>query len=156
MLRKLSPSELHTCIQKLGITPDSFLWWLVVAKKLYVRHGMQLIKKEAREAISTINPELATIIELLHALGYKTAESIGGLIREVARHEDFFICRVDASQDIDEQTIDALIEQHVHTNNIYTSTTLSSPGIHITSDTHRYERTLSDDMDAMLGKLHTA
>jgi ethanolamine utilization protein EutA (predicted chaperonin) len=89
-------------------------------------------------------------------LGYKTAEQVAFLIRDVARHEDFFICHVDASAAIDEKAIDALIEKHVHNHNIYTTTKLSTPGIHITSDTHRYERTLSDDMDAMLGKLHAA
>ncbi len=155
-MKKVSPTVIHKCVQQLWLEPKEFLALLLIAKKLYVRHGMQLTKREYIETIATKNQQLAIVLSLLQELQCKKAEDITLLIRNMSRHEDYFICSVDASRPVDTDSIDHLIEKHVHEKNIYTSSTLHVPWLHITSDSHRYGRTLDDDMDRMLGAATTS
>lgn len=80
-------------------------------------------------------------------------EDVTMLLRDLARHEDFYICDIDASSHINEEQIDAIIEESVHKNNIYTSKTLHTPGLHVTTNSHRYGRNLTDDIHTMLGSV---
>lgn len=149
-MRHISPTTIHAIIQNVGITPRDFLAQLLVAKKLYVRYGMQLSKKQTITAISSIDMQLASTLIILQELWCKSAEDVMRIIRDCSRHEDFYLCDINASRSIDEQQIDAIIEKDIHTDNIYSSKRLITPGLHITTNSHRYSRTLADDMDKML------
>lgn len=149
-MKKIAPSIIHACIKELDIEPKEFLALLLVAKKLYIRHGMQMTKKEYIEAIINVDEKLGTILSLLNELHCKKAEDIGILIKDMSRYEDFFMCSVDASNQINVEPIDEILWKTVHENNVFMSKTLHIPGLHITSNTHRYWRTIQDDMDKML------
>lgn len=132
------------------IEPNDFLALLLVAKKLYIRHGMQMTKKEYIQVITDADQKLGLILWLLNELHCKNAEDVASLIRDMSNYEDFFMCSVDTSRDIDVWAIDKIIEDNVHHNNVYMSKTLNVPWLHVTSDSHRYWRTIQDDMDKML------
>jgi hypothetical protein len=152
-MRKISPTTLHTIVEQAGMTPRIFLTQLLVAKKLFVQYGMQLTKPQTLDVIGQHDQQLAVTLHVLREIWCKSMEDVTTLLRDLSRHEDFFLCDVDASQGIDENTIDQIIETSVHKDNIYTSKTLSAPGLHITTNSHRYGRNLSDDLDSMLSNV---
>ena len=126
-MKKVSPSIIHTCIKELGIEPNEFLALLLVAKKLYIRHGMQMTKREYIDAIARVDEKTATILSLLNELHCKNAEDVGILIKDMSRYEDFFMCSVDASNEINVEPIDEILGKTVHENNVFMSKTLRVP-----------------------------
>ena len=149
-MKKVSPAIIDACIKELGIKPEDFLSYLLVAKKLYISHGMQMTKKEYIDLVAHENKALAVTLWLLNELHCKKAEDVSELIRDMSRFEDYYMCSVDASNNIDVWPIDAILENTVHQKNIFMSKTLRVPWLHITSNTHRYWRSIDDDMDSML------
>jgi hypothetical protein len=57
-MKKVSPALIDTCIKSIDITPKDFLALLLVAKKLYIRHGMQMTKKEYIAVITSADKQL--------------------------------------------------------------------------------------------------
>ncbi len=149
-MKKVSPALIDSCIKSIRISPKDFLAHLLVAKKLYISHGMQMTKKEYIEVIASADKKLWWVLYLLNELHCKNAEDVATLIRDMSNYEDYFMCSVDSSSPIDVWSIDKIIEHNVHEKNVYMSKSLHIPGLHVTSDSHRYGRTLDDDMDKML------
>lgn len=109
-----------------------------------------MTKKEYIEVIASADKKLWWVLYLLNELHCKNAEDVATLIRDMSNYEDYFMCSVDSSSPIDVWSIDKIIEHNVHEKNVYMSKSLHIPGLHVTSDSHRYGRTLDDDMDKML------
>jgi hypothetical protein len=57
-MKKVSPALIDTCIKSIDIAPKDFLALLLIAKKLYIRHGMQMTKKEYIEVITSADKQL--------------------------------------------------------------------------------------------------
>lgn len=149
-MKKVSPSIIDSCIKSIGISPQDFLSLLIIAKKLYIRHWMQMTKKEYIEVIAWADKKLASILCILNELHCKNAEDVATLIRDMSNYEDFFLCSVDTSRLIDVWPIDKIIEETIHKKNVYMSKWLRVPWLHVISNSHRYGRTIQDDMDKML------
>ena len=149
-MKKIAPALIDSCIKSINISPKDFLAHLLVAKKLYISHGMQMTKKEYIEVIVSADKKLWSVLYLLNELHCKNAEDVAWLIRDMSNYEDYFMCSVDTSRPIDVWPIDKIIENTIHEKNVYMSKSLRIPWLHVTSDSHRYGRTLEDDMDKML------
>lgn len=125
---------------------------LLIAKKVFTRYGLMMTKKEAIDAVYKEETHVGGMIAILVQLGYKTNNEIDALIKDIKRlsAQSYYTLELPKREQTS-QIVDSLNKtiQNIHKQDIVIEKWLSSAGVHVYTDTHRYHRDIDTDLNTI-------
>ena len=127
--------------------------FLLIAKKIILRYGLLVGKKEIMNKIYEWNKDVGSIIAILFQLGYKTNDAVENLIKRVQQILKSNYCTIEL---LDENNWNETMKnitttlEKIQSTDVLVEKKLNSAWLHISTNTHRYHRDIDTDLNIML------